>query len=80
MSTVSANKTQTYGHNGLNPIGLHPLFHPEVCDLFAETVLKSHPLLLNQRPTPMVSVIQNIQDIKGHNQHSKVKCQIKVTP
>ena len=30
----------------LGPIGLRPLFRPEVCDLFADTVLKPHPLLL----------------------------------
>ena len=46
MSTVSLNKSQTSGHNGLSPVGLRPLFRPEVCDLFADTVLKPRPLLL----------------------------------
>ena len=46
LSAISANKSQTSGHNGLSPTGLHPLFHPEVCDLFANTLLKPSPLLL----------------------------------
>ena len=45
MSTVSACKSQTSNHNGL---GLCPLW-PDACDLFADTVLKPRPLLLQQR-------------------------------
>ena len=48
MSTVSANKSQTSGHNGLSPSVLRPLFRPQVCDLFADTILKLRPLLLQQ--------------------------------
>ena len=39
--------SQTSGHNGLPRIGLRPFFHPKVCDLFTNTVLKSSPLLLH---------------------------------
>ena len=46
MSTVSLNKSQTSGHNGLSHIRLRPLFRPEVCDLFTDTVLKPCPILL----------------------------------
>ena len=46
---VAANKSQTSSHNGLSPIGLRPLFRPEFCDLFANTVLKPRPLLLHFR-------------------------------
>ena len=43
------NKSQTSGHNRLSPIGPCPLFHPEVCDLFAYTILKPRPLLLHYK-------------------------------
>ena len=49
MSTVLSNKSQTSGHNGVSPIGLRPLFQAEVCDLFADTVLKPRPLLLHEK-------------------------------
>ena len=42
------NKSQTSGHNGLSP----PLFLPEVCNLFADAILKPHPLLLHQHVLP----------------------------
>ena len=46
LSTVSAIKSQTSGrNNGRRPTGLSPLW-PDVCDLFANTVLKPSPLLL----------------------------------
>ena len=48
MSIASGNKSQTSDHNGRNHIRLHPLFHPEVYDLFADTILKPHPLMLQQ--------------------------------
>ena len=44
---VLVNKSQSSGHNGLSPTGLRPLFRSEVCDLFANTILKPCPLLLH---------------------------------
>ena len=44
-------------------VGLRPLFHPEVCDLFANTVLEPRPLLLQQSTFPVPKAENKITNI-----------------